>query len=395
TGAEPARALRAVMPRLATAFRASQSLAFLARTPDSSALAAVAGWETGPLDEGALEGTSLQLTDELARLLEQGQPAWVEAIPLTGAPTWLRHGTTPWLVLPIRTGGASPRCLLALSWDDPAFELPPEELRVLAGLAGQIAVALAREDRAAVVGALQEQVSQARTHLVEVERLATIGQSMAGLVHDINAPLTALMTLAQMIQSDKTADGTSRDRSGQIIHAAQRAQRLVRELLTMTKPRPPTFEAVDLNALIKQTMDLERAPCSVAGIKLVGDFQADLPRVTADPHRLGQVLMNLLGNARQAMEQADKGRNLTVRTRRQGDMVEIQVVDDGPGIPLEVRAKIFDWFFTTKPPGEGTGLGLAVSREILQAHGGNLRLEDTPGGGATFVLTIPRERPGN
>ena len=82
-----------------------------------------------------------------------------------------------------------------------------------------------------------------------------------------------------------------------------------------------------------------------------------------------------------------------MRTRRRGEMVEIHVVDDGPGIPADVKAKIFDWFFTTKPPGEGTGLGLAVSREILQAHGGNLRLEDTPGGGATFVLDIPRERP--
>jgi signal transduction histidine kinase len=132
----------------------------------------------------------------------------------------------------------------------------------------------------------------------------------------------------------------------------------------------------------------------VAGIKLVGDFQTDLPRVTADPHRFGQVLMNLLGNARQAMEKAEKGRNLTVRTRRRGEVVEIQVVDDGPGIAGDVKAKIFDWFFTTKPPGEGTGLGLAVSREILQAHGGNLRLEDTPGGGATFILEIPRERPG-
>ncbi len=394
TGAEPARALRAVMPRLATAFRSSQALAFLASAPDSATLAAVAGWDTGPLDQGALEGTTLPLNDDLTRLLEHGQPAWIAGIPLTGAPAWLRHAGTPWLVLPIPSGEASPRCLLALSWDDPGFDLPPEELRVLAGLAGQIGVALAREDRAAVAGALQDQVSQARAHLVEVERLATIGQSMAGLVHDINAPLTALMTLAQMIQSDPKADGTSRERSGQIIHAAQRAQRLVRELLTMTKPRPPTFEAVDLNALIKQTMDLERPQCSVAGIKLVGDFQTDLPRVTADPHRLGQVLMNLLGNARQAMESADKGRNLTVRTRQRGEMVDIQVIDDGPGIPAEVKAKIFDWFFTTKPPGEGTGLGLAVSREILQAHGGNLRLEDTPGGGATFVLDIPRERPG-
>ena len=394
TGAEPARALRAVMPRLATAFRPSHALALLAPTPESVALRAVAGWDTGPLDESALEGTTLHLTDELIRLLKHGQPAWVPGIPLTDAPAWLRHAAAPWLMLPIRSGEAGPRCLLALSWDDPAFELPSEELRVLEGLAGQIGVALAREDRAAVVGTLQDQVSQARAHLIEVERLATIGQSMAGMVHDINAPLTALMTLAQMIQSDPAADSTSRDRSGTIIQAAQRAQRLVRELLTMTKPRPPTFEAVDLNALIKQTMDLERPQCSVAGIKLVGDFQTDLPRVTADPHRLGQVLMNLLGNARQAMETAGKGRNLSVRTRRRGEMVEIQVADDGPGIPADVKVKIFDWFFTTKPPGEGTGLGLAVSREILQAHGGNLRLEDTVGGGATFVLEIPRERPG-
>ena len=392
TGAEPARALRAVMPRLATAFRPSQALAFLAPSPDSQALTAVAGWDTGPLEQDTLEGTTLPVTAELARPLERGQPAWVPRLSLSGAPAWLRHATSRWLVLPIRTGEASPRCLLALSWEDAGFDLPPEELRVLEGLAGQIGVALAREDRAAVAGALQDQVSQARAHLVEVERLATIGQSMAGLVHDINAPLTALMTLAQMIQSDPRSDGTSRERSGQIVQAAQRAQRLVRELLTMTKPQPPTFEAVDLNALIKQSMDLERPQCSVAGIKLIGDFQSDLPRVTADPHRLGQVLMNLLGNARQAMEAADQGRNLTVRTRRHGDAVEIQVIDDGPGIPTEVKAKIFDWFFTTKPPGEGTGLGLAVSREILQAHGGNLRLQDTPGGGATFVLDIPTSR---
>lgn len=394
TGAEPARALRAVMPRLATAFRPTQALAFLAPGAESSSLTAVAGWDTGPLDQGALEGTTLRLTDDLARLLERGQPAWVAGISLAGAPAWLRHAAAPWLMFPIRGGEASPRCLLALSWDEPGFELPPEELRVLEGLAGQIGVALAREDRAAVVGALQEQVSQARAHLVEVERLATIGQSMAGLVHDINAPLTAAMTLAQMIQSDAVADGTSRDRAGQIIQAAQRAQRLVRELLTMAKPRPPTFETVDLNALVKQTMDLERPQCSVAGIKLVADFQADLPRVTADPHRLGQVLMNLLANARQAIEAAEQGRSLTVRTRRRAEMLEIHVADDGPGIPDEFKAKIFDWFFTTKPPGEGTGLGLAVSREILQAHGGNLRLEDTPSGGATFVLEIPRERPG-
>ena len=140
-------------------------------------------------------------------------------------------------------------------------------------------------------------------------------------------------------------------------------------------------------------MDSERAQCAVSGIKLTADFAPDLPPVTADPHRLGQVFMNLLVNARQAMDAAEMGTGIIVRTRRRGGTVEIHVADDGPGIPPALQAKIFDWFFTTKPPGEGTGLGLAVSREILVAHGGNLRLTETPGGGATFVLELPLERP--
>lgn len=391
-GADPPRAFLAVMPRLATAFRPDQTLAFLLPARDSEALTAVAGWATGPLDQAALAGTKLRLTPALAGILGRGLPAWVDALPLDGAPAWLRARSGRCLALPVAGTDGGPRCLITMRWDDPAFELPAEELRVLEGLAGQIGVALAREDRAAVVGDLQQQVAQARAHLIEVERLATMGQNMAGLVHDINAPLAAVMTLAQMIQHEPGSDGTSRERAGQIIQAAQRAQRLVRELLTMARPRPPAFEPVDLHATLRQAIELERPQCSVAGIRLVSDFAPDLPRVTADPQRLGQVFLNLLVNARQAMEEAHKGRSLTVRTRRNGPLVEIRVSDDGPGIPTGLRDKVFEWFFTTKPPGEGTGLGLAVSREILQAHGGNLRVEETPGGGATFVIELPVER---
>src|SRR5215472_12416279 len=261
-------------------------------------------------------------------------------------------------------------------------------MRVLGALSRQIGLALSRQDRASVAGALELEMAEARAHLVEVERLATIGQSMAGLVHDINAPLAALSTFAQLIQKD-SEDATSRERAGQILEAARRAQRLVKELLTIARPQPPTYEAVDPNTLLRSAMELERPQCSAAGYRLTADLAPDLPRVTADPHRLGQVFTNLLVNARQAMDSAEAGHSITVRTQRQGDTVVVRVEDDGPGIPPALQAKIFDWFFTTKPPGEGTGLGLAVSREILVAHGGNLRVEDTPGGGASFVLELP------
>jgi signal transduction histidine kinase len=193
------------------------------------------------------------------------------------------------------------------------------------------------------------------------------------------------MTVAQMIQSDAVADGTSRDRAGQIIQAAQRAQRLVREFLTMAKPRPPTFEAADLNAVVKQTRNLARPQCSVAGIKLVADFEADLPRVTADPHRLGQVLMNLLANARQAMEAAEKGRNLTVSTRSRGEVLEIRVADDGPGIPAEVKAKIF----------EAPGRGHRPGPRGIAGNPAGARGEPAPRGHAGRGCDVrPRDAPG-
>ena len=259
---------------------------------------------------------------------------------------------------------------------------------MLAGLARQIELGLSHQDRAAVAGALEKEMAQARAHLVEVERLATIGQSMAGLVHDINAPLTAVTTFAQLIQKEGY-DPRSSERAAQIVEGAQRAQRLVRELLSMARPRPPTLERVDLHTILKAAMDLERPQCAVSAIRLTAEFAPDLPPVTADPHRLGQVFINLLVNARQAIDAAEKGSAITVRTRQAGERAEIDVADNGPGIPATAKPRVFDWFFTTKPPGEGTGLGLAVSREIMLAHGGNLRIEDTPGGGATFVLELP------
>src|SRR3970040_2213378 len=106
-------------------------------------------------------------------------------------------------------------------------------------------------------------------------------------------------------------------------------------------------------------MDLERPQCAVSGIKLVAAFDSNVPQVMADPHRLGQVFINLLVNARQAMDAAEKGTSLTVQSRRRAHGVEIRFIDNGPGIPAPIKQKIFDWFFTTKPPGEGTGLGLA------------------------------------
>ena len=162
----------------------------------------------------------------------------------------------------------------------------------------------------------------------------------------------------------------------------------------MAKPRPPTFEAVDLNAIVKQTMDLERPQCSVANIKLVGDFEADLPRVTADPHRLGQVLMNLLGNARQAMEASEKGpdpdRPHPAARRDGGDPRDRR----RPGHPARIEGEDLRLVLHDQAPRRGHGAWGSRSRaRSSRPHGGNLRLDDTPGGGATLHPELPAGAP--
>jgi signal transduction histidine kinase len=389
-GNEPEAALVDLMPGLGETFRPSLALAFLGTTDDGDGLPAIAEWTPrgGPKDATALAGIRLSLVPEVIGTFTNREPDWISQPLLEG--NVARHTLLPpkLLLVPVGSLNAPSRCALLLGWDDPLLVLAAEDLNILEGLGRQLELTLSSQDRAATVGALQAEMAQARQHLVEAERLATVGQSMAGVVHDINAPLTAVTAFAQLIQKE-SADEKSRERAGHIVEAATRAQRLVRELLKMARPTPPSLESVDLQQLLQVAMDLERPQCAVSGIKLVAAFDPALPQVKADPHRLGQVFINLLVNARQAMDSAEKGSAITVQTRRLERVVEVRFVDDGPGIPAAIKQKIFDWFFTTKPPGEGTGLGLAVSREILVSQGGNLRVEDTPQGGATFVLELP------
>jgi signal transduction histidine kinase len=390
---EPEAALVNLMPSLGDTFHPTRTLAFLG-TADKGHLEVVASWApgTGPRGSDALGQMRLALTPEVEQVFARGEPMWLRRLPVEPGTEVAEAFAPRVLLVPVGEASSLSRGALVLAWDDPFFALPTEDLHVLSGLARQLALILSRQDRVAALGVLEAEMAQARAHLVEAERLASIGQSMAGVVHDINAPLTAVTAFAQLIQKE-TAEPKTRERVGHILEGAQRAQRLIRELLTLARPHPPTLELVDLHQLLHSAMDLERPTCAASGIKLAAAFDPDIPKVKVDPHRVGQVFVNLLVNARQAMDAAEQGDTITVQTRRLERAIEIHFIDNGPGIPPAIKPKIFDWFFTTKPPGEGTGLGLAVSREIMLVHGGDMRLVDTPGGGATFVLELPLASP--
>ena len=190
---------------------------------------------------------------------------------------------------------------------------------------------------------------------------------------------------------EQPLDATSKRGADAIVGATERATRIVRDLLTYAKPRPSTRSMIDLNHVVRETLELRAEEQAANHIDVVKALAAGLPPVFADAHRIQQVLLNLMNNAEQAMVASHGRGSLVVRTWHDAALntVSFEVSDDGPGLAPEIRTKIFDAFFTTKPVGEGTGLGLAVAYNIVKDHGGRIRVESEPGRGTSFVVDLP------
>ena len=236
---------------------------------------------------------------------------------------------------------------------------------------------------------------QERTHqLLEAEKLATMGNLLAGVAHELNSPLSVILGQVGLF-AQSGADPNARARLKDIGEAAERCVRIVRSFLTMARRHSPERGHVSLNHLLREAVELLSFELRVATIEVIYDLQRDLPLVWADGHQLKQVIVNLVTNARQAVQDSAPPRRLRLATRydERRSSVRIAVADSGPGIPAETRARVFDPFFTTKPDGEGTGLGLALARGIVEGHGGTIQIESPPGEGARFVISLPLGTP--
>ena len=231
--------------------------------------------------------------------------------------------------------------------------------------------------------------------LLQAEKMAALGQTISGVAHELNNPLATILSWAERL-SEKTLDQSTRRGVDVILGEADRAARIVRNLLTFARKRQSTRTMIDLNQIVLQTLALRAYEQRLTNIEAVTALAAGLPQVFADAHQIQQVLLNLVINAEQAMVSAHGRGALVLRTwhDEQGDAVALEVSDDGPGVPEDARSKIFDPFFTTKEVGQGTGLGLTVAYAIIQEHGGRIRVEAPPRG-AAFVVELPvsSERP--
>jgi PAS domain S-box-containing protein len=226
--------------------------------------------------------------------------------------------------------------------------------------------------------------------LLQQEKLAAVGQLVSGVAHELNNPLAGVMAFSQLLLASPAARDAEAHRAAETIHReAQRAAKIVSNLLTFARQQPAERAETDLNALIADTLELRRFNLRSANIDVETVLDEALPHTWADPFQLQQVLLNLIGNAEQALAEWNGVRRVTIRTWREGAQLGLCVSDTGPGIPLEKRDRIFNPFFTTKPVGQGTGLGLSISDGIAREHGGRLRVESQEGEGATFILELP------
>jgi signal transduction histidine kinase len=225
-----------------------------------------------------------------------------------------------------------------------------------------------------------------QAQLVEAEKLGSIGILAAGIAHEINNPLTSVLTFSHLMLEQMPQDDPRRETLKMMSRETERARIIVRQLLSFAKETNLKKVKTNINCPINEIIETLSAQGLFNGIEVSLNFTENLPEILADPIKLEQVVLNILLNAIHSI--TPPGR-IEVSTKTAGDSIEIHISDTGCGIPEEYFGKIFDPFYTTKDSSKGTGLGLAVSYGIIKKHGGDIEVKSTVGKGTTFVVRLP------
>jgi len=245
-----------------------------------------------------------------------------------------------------------------------------------------------REHLERIVNARTAELGRARDSLVQSEKLASIGLLAAGVAHELNNPLTSILMNVNLLMEDAVDQPALRAELQRIGEDTVRCKRIIDDLRDFSRRQELDLAPADLNALVRDALDLLGRSARLQGIKVDTELSSGIPRVPCDPARMEQVLGNVLVNAAQAMS---GGGTLTVGTALRGSFAVISVQDTGPGIPEAIRSRIFDPFFTTKP--QGTGLGLSIVFRIMEAHGGKVEVKSvTPDELRTGTVRSPGTR---
>jgi PAS domain S-box-containing protein len=236
---------------------------------------------------------------------------------------------------------------------------------------------------------MRKDLEEAHLQLVESERIASVGRMAAGVAHEINNPLSGILIYAELLKQGLNEKSQHIEDVVEIIDQTLRCKKIVSQLLEFSRQSVGKVTSLILKECIHKSLNILITKAFFQDIEVSEDIEEDMPEMVGDVGQLQQVFTNLFMNAVDAMD--GKGRiDIRARYDRERNLFVVRFSDTGPGIPEEIRDKVFDIFFTTKPVGKGTGLGLSICKNIIKLHGGNLTFECPPGGGTTFIVEIPR-----
>jgi two-component system, NtrC family, sensor kinase len=233
-----------------------------------------------------------------------------------------------------------------------------------------------------------ESLKTTQAQLIQSEKLSGIGEFVAGVAHELNNPLTSVIGFSELLrQGDQ--EPKHRRYVDTILKSAQRCQKIVQSLLSFARRHQPERKPVCLNALVEAALEILQYHLRTSNIEIITSFDPKLPQAMVDPHQIQQVFLNLINNARQAIEAHQPKGWIKITTEARGENVRVSIQDNGPGISQENLSKIFDPFFTTKEIGKGTGLGLSLCYGIIKEHAGTIVPRSRSGEGATFIIELP------
>ena len=273
------------------------------------------------------------------------------------------------------------------------------QLDVLYSLGNQIGTAVSKakmfEEAAQYAKELEwlyRDLKATQDQLIQTEKLASLGQLVSSIAHEINNPLTPILGYAQMLMTSPETDEEKRLRFIEVIYnSADKVRKIVENLLSFARKDKPRREYVSINDILKNTVELRQYQLELENIGVVMDLDEELPRTMADSTQIDQVFTNIISNACHAIAGTGaRSGTITIKTRKSaGGDIEALISDTGPGITEDIVHRIFDPFFTTKPTGVGTGLGLSVSYGLMKEHNGEILVESEQGKGATFIVRLP------
>ena len=226
--------------------------------------------------------------------------------------------------------------------------------------------------------------------LIQTEKMAALGELIAGVAHEINNPLTAMLGFTELLlKTRKELDDELKQDIRKIYDASMRVYKITTGLLKFARKEKPVKKEVKINELLEETLAMKEYHMRIKNISVETAFHENLPCVSADANQMEQVFLNIINNAEYAMAEVPGEKKLTIKTSLLDNCVKIEFADTGHGIPEELMKKVFNPFFTTKPKNKGTGLGLSVSYGIIKEHNGEIYAENRKNGGVSFTIILP------